>query len=356
MPKEPVMRTCKRIPALIASAIVLPSIALAQTNPPPGGTTPTGTTATTPRTSTHRPWNEPASRWQKGSDVIGKDVQTASGEDIGDVEDVIVDVDSGRVLYMIVSCEGRSCAIPPSALTLPADAKKFTVSFSKEQLKTYSFDKKSYPNFGDRDWAGQIHSHYGQTPYWERAGMPADDKHPWYRFTTHWYKGSDLIGMNVKNPQNEDLGKIEDLVLDPDGGRVIYAVLSFGGFLGMGDKLFAVPMSSLDPSADNKFLTFNVDKDRLKNASGFDKKNWPNMADQRWATETHTFYNQRPYWEDPAGTGQSNVGRTEPTDVSRTDQSKGAVWVCKSHPSTRQNQPGKCSICQAELTRDETRP
>lgn len=335
------MRTWKRIPALIAAAIAFPTAAWAQTESPPK-TTPG---ATTPRTATHRPWNEPASRWQKGSDVIGKDVQTVSGEDIGDVEEVIVDIDSGRVLYMIVSFEGRSCAIPPGALTLPADAKKFTVSFSKEQLKTYSFDKKDYPNFGDRDWAGQIHSHYGQTPYWERAGMPADDKHPWYRFTTRWYKGSDLIGMNVKNAQNEDLGKIEDLVMDPDGGRVIYAVLSFGGFLGMGDKMFAVPMASLDPTADNKFLTFNVDKDRLKNASGFDKKNWPNMADQRWATETHTFYNERPYWEEPSITGQTNVSRTELT--------KDVMWVCTGHPSVRQNQAGKCSICQMELTREQ---
>ena len=86
--------------------------------------------------------------------------------------------------------------------------------------------------------------------------------------------------------------------MDPDSGRILYSVLSFGGFLGMGDKLFAVPFHSLQLTSDNSKFTLDVDKERLKNAQGFDKSNWPNMADSRWARETHEFYRQRPYWEE----------------------------------------------------------
>ncbi len=110
------------------------------------------------------------------------------------------------------------------------------------------------------------------------------------------WKATDLIGRTVKNPENQDLGKVEDLAIDPDRGRIAYAVLSFGGFLGVGDKFFAIPWSSFEPRTD--VLVLNVAKDKLKTAQGFDKSHWPDMADMRWATATHAFFGQSPYWED----------------------------------------------------------
>lgn len=76
-----------------------------------------------------------------------------------------------------------------------------------------------------------------------------------------------------------------------------YAVLSFGGFLGVGDKLFAVPWHALELDPDNKCFVLDVEKDRLKNAPGFDKDHWPSMADERWATDLHAHYGSRPYWK-----------------------------------------------------------
>src|ERR1700740_466035 len=86
----------------------------------------------------------------------------------------------------------------------------------------------------------------------------------------------------VRNAAGEDLGKIEELVIDVNTGRVAYAVLSFGGILKMGNKLFAIPWEALrvDPQNNKRFI-LNVDKTRLENATGFDKDNWPDMADAR---------------------------------------------------------------------------
>jgi sporulation protein YlmC with PRC-barrel domain len=109
---------------------------------------------------------------------------------------------------------------------------------------------------------------------------------------------STLEGNRVVNEEGEDLGKITDIMIDVPKGRVAYAVLSFGGFLGMGDKLFAVPWNALILDADEKCFVLDVDKEVLKNASGFDKDHWPSMGDQRWATQVHTHYGVRPYWED----------------------------------------------------------
>jgi sporulation protein YlmC with PRC-barrel domain len=107
---------------------------------------------------------------------------------------------------------------------------------------------------------------------------------------------STISGDPVVNRQGEDLGKIEDLVLDIDSGRVAYAVLSFGGFLGMGDKLFALPWQSLELDADNHRFILDVAKERLENAPGFDKDHWPNMADRKWGATVHQYYGHQPYW------------------------------------------------------------
>jgi sporulation protein YlmC with PRC-barrel domain len=106
-----------------------------------------------------------------------------------------------------------------------------------------------------------------------------------------------LTGDKVVNHQKEDLGKIEHLMIDLANGRIAYAVLSFGGFLGMGDKLFAIPWSALTVDTVEKQFILNVDKEVLKRAPGFDKDHWPNMADRSWGTKVFTYYGAKPYWD-----------------------------------------------------------
>lgn len=104
-----------------------------------------------------------------------------------------------------------------------------------------------------------------------------------------------LVGNDVCNQQGEDLGDIKEIMLDMHNGKVGYAVLSFGGFLGMGEKFFAVPWDALTLDTENKRFVLNVEKDRLKDAPGFDKDHWPNMADQVWAKKIHSYYGTTPY-------------------------------------------------------------
>jgi hypothetical protein len=99
-----------------------------------------------------------------------------------------------------------------------------------------------------------------------------------------------LIGNDVYNRAQESLGTIKELMIDMSSGTIKYAVLSYGGFLGMGDRLFAVPWQALQLDSDNKRFTLNATKDQLKNAPGFDKDHWPAMADNTWASDVHNFY------------------------------------------------------------------
>jgi sporulation protein YlmC with PRC-barrel domain len=108
---------------------------------------------------------------------------------------------------------------------------------------------------------------------------------------------SALTGDPVYNTAGEKLGSLEDIVIDVSSGRIAYAVLSFGGILGIGDKLFAIPWGAMQLDTDNKRILFDVPKGKLELVPGFDKNNWPDMADERWGAEIYGFYGQTPYWE-----------------------------------------------------------
>lgn len=127
------------------------------------------------------------------------------------------------------------------------------------------------------------------------------DTYGMYKITTKSGPGPGLMGADtlmgndVFNKQDEDLGDIKEIMLDMRTGRVSYAVLSFGGILGMGGKLFAVPWDALTLDTKNKRFTMNVTKASLEQAPGFDEDSWPNMADQTWANSIHEYYGTKPY-------------------------------------------------------------
>ena len=136
------------------------------------------------------------------------------------------------------------------------------------------------------------------------------------------HKASDLIGKNVVNPEGKTLGEIKNLAIDGEQGRIAYAILSFGGFLGIGNKLFAIPWGALriGPGGDNFVL--NVDKAKLEKAPGFDNDKWPDLTNRQVAGELHTYYGITPYWEDANWKGVIQPGRGDvrhPADASRHD-------------------------------------
>lgn len=127
----------------------------------------------------------------------------------------------------------------------------------------------------------------GEENYWGRKAGPGPKV----------MAADTLEGDDIVNPVGEKLGALEHVMIDVPTGRVAYAVLSFGGFLGVGDKLFAIPWCALRIDPPNHRFILGVDKETLKNAPGFDKDHWPSMADEQWAREVHTYYNAHPYWD-----------------------------------------------------------
>jgi sporulation protein YlmC with PRC-barrel domain len=116
-------------------------------------------------------------------------------------------------------------------------------------------------------------------------------------FSNSPVKASSMIGTDVVDPQGKNLGDVKEVVIDPRTGKVAYAVVSFGGFLGMGEKLFAIPFSSFKYNVEKNEYVLDISKERLKAAPGFDADHWPSMSEEKWNRDVYKYYERSPYWE-----------------------------------------------------------
>jgi sporulation protein YlmC with PRC-barrel domain len=107
-----------------------------------------------------------------------------------------------------------------------------------------------------------------------------------------------ILGTKILNRAGEQLGSLKELVIDLEDGRIAYAVLSFGGILGKGDKLFAIPWEALILNPKDRTFILDVKKEVLKQAPGFDKDHWPDNAQYEagWLSAIYEYYGYSPYW------------------------------------------------------------
>jgi sporulation protein YlmC with PRC-barrel domain len=123
---------------------------------------------------------------------------------------------------------------------------------------------------------------------------------------------STLEDTTVITLDGEDVGKISQIMLDVRSGRIAYAVLSSGGFLGIGDTLRAIPWSALTLDTAQKYFKVDTTAERIKSEPGFDKDHWPAMADPGWGSTLHEYYNRAPYW---SAASEPTTGRQDPLDI-----------------------------------------
>lgn len=106
-----------------------------------------------------------------------------------------------------------------------------------------------------------------------------------------------LFGDKVVNPRNETLGTVTELLLDAPRGRIAYAVIAHGGFMGVEQQFFAIPWRALVWDEANRRLVLDADRATLAGAPRFDRERWPHGLDADWHQAVHRHYRARPYWE-----------------------------------------------------------
>lgn len=232
----------------------------------------------------------------RAGDLTGSVVKDAAGEDLGKVEDLLIEPASGSIDFAIVA-RGGVLGVGEDLYAVPFDALKavhdkdgkdhhFVISADLETLKSApAFPKDAWPQI-DAAWEQRVNEHFG------RPSMRSDTPHM-------LAKCSDLKGMEIKGLEEEKIGDIEELILDPSAARVTYFVLGTGGFLGLGEKEYALPWSLADVASgedDEIVISYPVTEELLSRAPEYDKGDWNRMADPVWVREVYVFYSCEPYW------------------------------------------------------------
>jgi hyperosmotically inducible periplasmic protein len=154
-------------------------------------------------------------------------------------------------------------------------------------------------------------------------------------------KASDLIGIPVKNYQNEKLGKVEDLAVDVESGRVVQVILSTGGFIGIGDTLTAAPPSAFHHDVANKVLHLDANKEKLQNAPKFEMSKWADYSDSNHLARVYSHYGQEPALGFiQTGDAAQDVPRTTTWDKDRVLSDGQSKWMI---PASRLGQVQKAS-------------
>lgn len=248
----------------------------------------------------------------RASEVVGTKVKNAQGEDLGEIEDIVISPD-GHISYAVLSFGGfmdigdKLFALPWHCLSVDhtsadsvADLKNadLIINVPKERLKNApGFEGGEWPEAANTAWCAEVDTYYAQDKPMDGRAMPASAK----KSSAYTLRCTELKGKQVENLSDEKLGDVKDLVLDPQNGRVAYAIVSVGGFLGMGDREVAVPWEAMDVTHedDKTHLSLDITKERLKQAPEFKDEEWERMGNREWIRDdVYGFYGVKPYWND----------------------------------------------------------
>ncbi len=224
----------------------------------------------------------------KATDIIGARVNNYQNAELGRVDDLLVDLESGRIAKVIVSTR-RPGGVAPALTAVAPGAMYRDPVLRVIQLDAEPGKFEEGPSFDFSRW-----SESGDT---NRIGTvePSEE-----RFVNRIRKVSTLLGRPVANLEAQILGKIDNLVVDLRAGRIVAVILSAGGFITAGDLLNAVPPTALRFSPDGTVLTLDASKKAFDSGPSFRASQWPDFGQSGFSASIYRAYHLQPYFETAA--------------------------------------------------------
>jgi sporulation protein YlmC with PRC-barrel domain len=242
----------------------------------------------------------------KASALIGHTVRDPQGEDIGEIEDLVIGLDSNQVKYAVLSFGGfldigdKLFAIPVNAFHFDHEQNVFVLNVTEDQLENApGFDQDNWPDTATQDWDLPFRDFWpsdmmdaddmteGESAQVEGTAQPAEeaaeaqpsqdmpDDDPFVGESA--VRASEILDFNIHNSQGEEIGELEDIIIELDTGNVQYAVVSFEDEIDNTDELFGLQLNELNIDAENDLFTFDPDQSLLQNAPSFNPDEWDNQ-------------------------------------------------------------------------------
>lgn len=263
---------------LAAGALTLSLAGLAPAADRPadkGATAATGQTAATT-----------ATRDLRASKVIGMKVRNAQDQDLGNIDDLIVDVNNERVAYAILAFGGtlgfgeKRFAYPlPLFQPAPGRTNELVLNVDEERLKKApGFERKNWPDWNQAAYRGEVDRYFGPTV--SPKSMP----------NQRLVRASELIGKNIDDRDGRHAGELEDLVVNLGNARVHYAIFDLDKAWSANDKLVPVGLQTFNfPEDRSKDLLLKVSRSELDMSQGFDDRKWPDVSDPAYQRNIDTY-------------------------------------------------------------------
>ena len=307
----------------------------------------------------------------KASDLMGMTVQNYQNEKLAKVQDLAVDVESGRIVQVILASGGFLglgevlTAVPPGSLYADLTNRVLHLNSDPEKFKNAPrFEMSKWAESSSTNQLMEVYRYHGSSSdlrFIEQGDSTVavrpntDGSSTDLRDGTSgvgWNKNSaalvrqttipkarlgelqsakKLMGSTVQNLQNERIGSVEDVLVDIESGRLLAVVVSSGGFLGMGDDLSAVPPTALRRGSAAQTYQLDATKEQLTASPHFKRTEWPDFAQPTYSSTVYRAYRVEPYFTtDVTGsvvqTGQASPDRTA-EKLTPLDQGNGAADV-----------------------------
>ncbi|OHB52754.1 MAG: hypothetical protein A2Y12_09930 [Planctomycetes bacterium GWF2_42_9] len=279
--------------------------------------------------------------------IMGADVKGSGGEEIGTVKELIVDQGQDNVQYVILSVDDMLHPVPFTAFKCPAgeadthaDANVGTerthlmLNMTKDQVHSApsieSIDDTT--NLSSPTMKQKIDSFYSKQMKesegaWNKMKSEVKERMPsslkgesatQAEGQLKLIKGSDIIGMDVKGLNDEDLAEIKDLVIDTRKGNIAYGLLGYGGVLGVKERQSAVPWSAISIQPDNKVAKLDATTEKLDRAA-LTEGRISQLNQRQFAQRIHEVFGVEPYWQVYGFEAPSEESGTMQRDTQQRD-------------------------------------
>ena len=240
---------------------------------------------------------------ERANKLIGKTVYTSDNQKVGKLENFAADLESGRVLFGVIGTGilgvgGHDYAVPPSVF---ADSSGETLRLTIDKAKLqgapeFSSNVDKPEQLGQASFVSQVYQYFGQPAWWQGGSTTTTSSSQNASFR-NVHKAKDLIGMKVKNVSNEDVGKVENLMVNLPAGRIAFVVLNPDSSLNLGNNLYSLPPNAITWNSDQKMLVSDINRDKLAAAPHIEKEQWSMLSDPAFASKIYQYYGKQAYFE-----------------------------------------------------------